>query len=148
MRDSVITAAVYDYFMSVLEPLLVRRWRRLLFDQVRGPRVLDVGAGTGLNICCYRPEHQVTALDKSEQFLKRARNRVRKNQVYLEFKVGDVQDIPFGDAVFDSVVSTFLICQLGNPEQGLRELNRKYTTTDLEYMLNKKPIKVPPEPAY
>jgi len=124
MKDSVFTAAVYDYFMVPFEALGVRKWRRLLWSQVKDGRVLDVGAGTGLNVSCYRSEHQVIALDNSGHFLERARRRARKKQVHVEFVLGDVQNIPFGDAEFDSVISTFLFCQLHNPQQGFRELHR------------------------
>jgi ubiquinone/menaquinone biosynthesis C-methylase UbiE len=46
-------APIYDA-MEVLAERRYRRWRPLLWDQVRGPEVLEVGVGTGKNLFDYR----------------------------------------------------------------------------------------------
>jgi phosphatidylethanolamine/phosphatidyl-N-methylethanolamine N-methyltransferase len=124
MQDTARTAAIYDRFMSLIDPLLVRRWRRILFSQVRGPRVLEAGVGTGLNIAYYRADWRVTALDRGAHFLARARRRARSRPVEVEFVRGDVQELPFPAAAFDCAVAAFLFCSVQRPEEGLRELHR------------------------
>lgn len=110
--------------MSLMDLLLVNRWRRLLWSQVKGPLVLEAGVGTGLNIPYYRADCRVTALDRGAQFLARARSRVRGKSVQVEFVRGDVQDLPFSSGTFDTAVATFLFCSVEQPVRGLLELHR------------------------
>lgn len=124
IKDTARTAAIYDRFMSLSDLLLVKRWRRALWEQVEGPLVLEAGVGTGLNIPHYRAGFRVIALDRGEHFLARARKRARGNPAAVEFVRGDVQDLPFPGATFDTAVSAFLFCSVKQPERGLRELHR------------------------
>lgn len=124
LKDSALTAAAYDFLLAVPDWLVIKKWRRLLWSRVRGPRVLDVGAGTGLNVPYYRPELNITALDIGEHFIQRARHRAQRREVPVEFVQGNVQALPFTDGSFDTVVSTFLFCSVDNPRLGLLELQR------------------------
>ncbi len=124
MKDSALTAAVYDGFMAVFEPFLMKKWRRELWSRVEPSRILEAGVGTGLNVPFYRKEYDITALDVNEHFLERARRRARGKSIDAEFIAADVRDIPFSDNTFDSAVTTFLFCQLHDPVKGLEELKR------------------------
>ncbi len=124
MKNTKFTAAAYDFFMVGFEILLIRKWREKLWGRVKPPRILEAGVGTGLNIHYYRPNYLITALDSSEHFLDKARQRANNKQVKIEFVKGDVQNLPFSADIFDSAVSTFLFCQLSNPLQGLQEIHR------------------------
>ncbi len=124
MKDSPSAAAKYDFFMSALDLLLSKRWRRELWERVKGPLVLEVGVGTGLNISYYRSQLQVTALDSNQSFLQKARRRAQEKQVRVKYVLGDIQNLPFAAESFDSAVTTFLFCQLETPLSGLQELYR------------------------
>ncbi|MDW7740598.1 MAG: methyltransferase domain-containing protein [Bacillota bacterium] len=124
MKDSAFTAATYDLFMQTLDPLLIKNWRRRLWNKVKPPCILEAGAGTGLNIPFYQSDYEITALDKNEYFLERARHKARNSGAKARFVLGDVQDLPFPDNTFDSAVTTFLFCQLADPLRGLKELRR------------------------
>ncbi len=124
MKNTPRAAAGYDLFLSPLDYLVIRRWRRLLWSRVRGPHVLEAGTGTGMNIPHYPRGLRVTALDKGEYYLERAKNRARRLNMPVEFVQGDVQDLPFPEQAFDTVVSTFLFCSVDNPTRGLEELHR------------------------
>ncbi|HSW35984.1 MAG TPA: class I SAM-dependent methyltransferase [Candidatus Limnocylindrales bacterium] len=124
MKDSPSTAAIYDFFMSALDLLLINKWRKILWSCVEGPSVLEAGVGTGLNISYYRPELQVTALDSNHSFLHRASRRAQEKQVRAKFMLGDIQNLPFADELFDTAVTTFVFCQVKAPLLGLQELYR------------------------
>lgn len=124
MKDSAFTAATYDLFMQALDPLLIKNWRRRLWNKVKPPFILEAGAGTGLNTPFYQSDYDITALDKNEHFLERARRKARKSGIKVRFVLGDVQDLPFPENTFDSAVTTFLFCQLADPLRGLEELRR------------------------
>lgn len=114
-------------FYDALEILAERRyrpWRRALWSRVRGPRVLEIGVGTGKNMPFYPPELEVTALDLTPGMLERARRRARRLGVEAELRLGDVQDLQLPDDSFDAAVATFVFCSVPDPVRGLGELAR------------------------
>lgn len=114
----------YNWQEAPLEMLAFGRWRRRLWQQVRGPKVLEVGVGTGKNIPYYPPEVEITAIDFSPGMLARARRQALRSRRQVELLVMDVQNLSFPDASFDTVVSSFVFCSVPDPVQGLREVRR------------------------
>jgi len=70
--------------------------------------VLDVGCGVGITACYLAKEYgcKVVGLDLSEMMVKRSKERAKRKNVEdkVEFKIGDAQDLPFNDGVFDAVI--------------------------------------------
>jgi ubiquinone/menaquinone biosynthesis C-methylase UbiE len=116
-------APVYDAFEWLME-LRFRGWRRKLWRQVDGDRILELGVGTGKNLQFYPPGKTVKAIDISEKMLQRARRKAEKLGSSVELEQADAQALPFPDDSFDSVVATFLFCSVPDPLQGLREARR------------------------
>ena len=121
-----------------------RHWRSALWQQVRGPRVLELGVGTGKNFPSYRREWQVTAIDLSPRMLEWAERRARRDGVEVALPLGDAQALPFPDASFDTVVATFVFCSVPEPIQGLREAFRVLIPGGqlllVEHVLSEKPL--------
>jgi ubiquinone/menaquinone biosynthesis C-methylase UbiE len=86
--------------------------------------VLELGVGTGKNDSYYPPGVDVTAIDISEKMLAHARRRAERQQSRVTLMVGDAQALSFGDASFDTVVSTFVFCSVPDPIAGLEEAGR------------------------
>ena len=73
-----------------------------------GQLVLDVGCGTGVvAITAARLGARATGLDLTPVLLDRARENSRLAEVDVEWREGDAEAIPFGDAAFDVVLSQF-----------------------------------------
>ncbi len=73
-----------------------------------GMDVLDVACGTGnATIPAARGGARVTGLDFSPELLAIARERAADAMVEVEWVDGDAQELPFEDASFDRVISTF-----------------------------------------
>ena len=73
-----------------------------------GSELLDVACGTGnASIPAARAGARVTGLDFAPGLLEIARERAADAMVEIEFVEGDAQELPFDDASFDRVVSTF-----------------------------------------
>jgi ubiquinone/menaquinone biosynthesis C-methylase UbiE len=73
-----------------------------------GLDVLDVACGTGnATIPAAKAGARVTGLDFAPRLLEIARERAADAMVEIDFLEGDAQELPFEDAGFERVVSTF-----------------------------------------
>jgi ubiquinone/menaquinone biosynthesis C-methylase UbiE len=99
-------------------------WRKKLRSLVQGPRVLEVGVGTGRNIPFYPRQIAVTGIDITPAMLNQAAQRAAVLGVTPDLRLGDVQNLTFPDASFDNVVATFVFCSVPDPVLGLREIKR------------------------
>lgn len=91
-----------------------------------GPRVLEVGVGTGLALGYYPPGAEVHGVDLSEDMLRRARAKVdRRGLVQVKsLQVMDATRLGFPDGHFDAVTAQFLITLVPDPEAALTEFAR------------------------
>lgn len=91
-----------------------------------GARVLDVGCGTGNTaIAAARRRAQVTGLDIATNLVARARVRAEAEGLAdIDFQVGDAAALPYPDASFDYVLSTFGAVFLHDQEAAARDLAR------------------------
>lgn len=71
-------------------------------------RVLDVAAGNGnATLAAARRGCRVVSTDYVESLLERGAERARAERLEVEFQAADVEALPFRDASFDAVLSTF-----------------------------------------
>jgi ubiquinone/menaquinone biosynthesis C-methylase UbiE len=71
-------------------------------------RVLDVAAGNGnATLAAARRGCKVVSTDYVESLLERGAERARAERLSVEFKAADAEALPFADAGFDAVLSTF-----------------------------------------
>lgn len=104
--------------------------RAKLAARARG-KVLEVGAGTGLNVPFYGGKDDVTSLelvDASTGMLNALRTRLAAAplpSVGASARLGDVARLDFApDGSYDTVVDTFSLCVYEDPEGALREMGR------------------------
>lgn len=77
-------------------------------DVRAGHRVLDVAAGNGnVALAAARRGCDVVATDYVPALLERARARAAADGLTMELREADAEALPFDDASFDAVVSTF-----------------------------------------
>ncbi len=88
-----------------------RTWQRLVLPRLRGKDVLEVGCGTGTLLADMAAAgYTCTAVDRSPAMLRATRARLRRLKMPLAratVRAADVRHLPFADASFDAVVSTF-----------------------------------------
>jgi ubiquinone/menaquinone biosynthesis C-methylase UbiE len=113
-----------SWFEQLVERRVFGPWRAHVWSLVRGPRVLEVGAGSGPNLAYYPPGVRVTAVDVSAPRIERARQRAQRLGVQADLRVMDTQQLGFAAAAFDTAVATLVFCSVPDPVQGLRELAR------------------------
>jgi len=130
----------YDVFMAPLESLWISKLRAHIVSRARG-RVLEVGAGTAVNLPYYSLEKLTElilsdAKDEPETLKRRASARLResgRNGTPLSYPEifgrvrclqVSVEALPFDSERFDTVVATLLFCSVKDPEKALREVYR------------------------
>jgi ubiquinone/menaquinone biosynthesis C-methylase UbiE len=115
-------ARFYDIEVLPMELLMMRRFRRRVMAMVRGPHVLEVGVGTGVNLPDYPADVELDAIDLSPRMLERARRR--RAPARLRLQEMDAERLAFPGERFDTVVSTCVFCSVPDPIQGFREIRR------------------------
>jgi SAM-dependent methyltransferase len=94
-------------------------------DLRAGTQVLDVAAGNGnASLAAARRWCEVTSTDYVSSLLDAGRARAQAEGHEIRFQAADAENLPFADASFDAVVSTFGVMFTPNQEQAARELVR------------------------
>src|SRR5206468_7787084 len=88
-------------------------------------RVVEIGAGTGLNISRYPEQVAELVLVEPEPGMRRklARRLERHGRV-ARIIDEPAERLPLADASVDTVVSTLVLCTVDDPEGVLREIER------------------------
>jgi SAM-dependent methyltransferase len=90
-----------------------------------GQRVLDVACGTGVvAITAARAGAKVNGLDLTPQLLERAKENAELAGVAIDFRQGDVEQLPFDNAAFDVVLSQYGHMFAPRPDVAIGEMLR------------------------
>ncbi len=105
------------------KPIL--RQRQKVVPLARGT-VLEIGLGAGQNLPHYNAEQidKVIGVDPCEVSWQLAQERVRAAAFPVEFMAASAESIPLGDGRVDSVLLTFALCTIPNPDVALLEMRR------------------------
>jgi ubiquinone/menaquinone biosynthesis C-methylase UbiE len=88
-------------------------------------RVVEVGAGTGLNVPHYPPEAQELILVEPEPAMrKRLERRVLRSHRQAAVVDASAEQLPFAERSVDTVVSTLVLCTVEQPDRALAEIAR------------------------
>jgi len=115
---------VYDTAFVLAERRGLRDVRKELVGQSKG-RVVELGAGTGLNLDHYADNVSELLLTEPDPRMA-AKLRKRADRLPLDVSVVEApaEELPFDDASADTVVSTLVLCTVQNPHQALAEVAR------------------------
>ena len=117
-------ANIYD--MLYLKLLAASQRRVAQAASLAGPRILEVGVGTGLVLRYYAANTAVIGADLSVPMLCKAQEKVR--DLSLQHVLGvvamDACRLGFADASFDAVSVPFVITLVPDPEGALDEIAR------------------------
>ncbi|MFL5884267.1 MAG: class I SAM-dependent methyltransferase [Thermoleophilaceae bacterium] len=120
-----LAAAFYDAWYAPAERAGLAELRERQLAPARG-RVLEIGAGTGLNVP-HLPASGIEELiltDPDESMLTRARRRLGRAGRDARVTRAPAEQLPFEDDSFDSVVTTFTLCTVTDLDASLAELRR------------------------
>jgi len=114
---------IYDAFTAGLDRKGFGQRRDRQVAELRGD-VLEVGAGTGLNLPRYRSADLLVALEPHRTYSRRLRARAGAAHVPVEVVAGTAEELPFADESFDNVVTTLSLCSVGDLDVALAEIRR------------------------
>jgi ubiquinone/menaquinone biosynthesis C-methylase UbiE len=119
-----IFALVYDTAFILAERRGFRDVRKDLVGQAKG-RVVELGAGTGLNLEHYSENVSELLLTEPDPHMA-AKLRKRAGSLALDVRVieAPAEKLPLDDASVDTVVSTLVLCTVQNLQQALAEAVR------------------------
>ncbi|RFA29016.1 SAM-dependent methyltransferase [Alkalilimnicola ehrlichii] len=100
-------------------------YRREVVRQARG-NVLELGAGSGLNLALYEPRlvSRVYALEPEPGMIRLARTRLTEAAVPVEILPVGAEAIPLPDCSIDTVLSTWTLCTIPDIKAALSQARR------------------------
>jgi ubiquinone/menaquinone biosynthesis C-methylase UbiE len=103
----------------------LERVRRRVVARAQG-RVLEIGFGSGLNLRHYDRGRvgSILALEPNPGLRRLAAQRVRDSGLSVEFIDASAEAIPLPDASVDTIVVTFTLCTIPDPQRAAREMRR------------------------
>jgi ubiquinone/menaquinone biosynthesis C-methylase UbiE len=114
-----------DYAMIGVRLQIVGETLCEAVDLRGGQRVLDVAAGNGnATLAAARRYADVVSTDYVGALLERGRERAEAERLPVTFQVADAEALPFDDASFDVVLSTFGVMFTPNQQQAANEMIR------------------------
>ncbi|MFN3656526.1 MAG: class I SAM-dependent methyltransferase [Pseudolabrys sp.] len=94
-------------------------------DLRSGQKVLDVAAGNGnVSLAAARRWCEVTSTDYVPSLLARGKLRAEADGLAIAFQEADAEALPFADAAFDAVVSTFGVMFTADQDKAAAEMLR------------------------
>ena len=117
-------AALYDTIGKGSEEAGLREERRQLLAAAEGD-VIELGAGTGLNLDLY-PEHvtRLVLTEPDRHMRRRLSRRLEALGRPAEIVEASAESLPFPDATFDTAVVTLVLCSVGDQQTALAEVAR------------------------
>lgn len=124
VRGSRFTAAVYDPILWLGERRGMRSTRIRLLSVARG-RVLEIGAGTGLNLRNYPDTiDELVLTEPSGPMADRLAARSSTLAYPARIVAAPAEALPLNDSSVDTVVSTLVLCTVADPDRALAEVRR------------------------
>lgn len=121
---SSLSARLYDPFLWFAEKTGFSRWRKRIVGQVSGS-VLELGAGTGLNLDHYPAGlERLVLVEPDVHKAKILAEKAQRKGIKAEIVRAPGEMLPFEDDSFDTVVETLVLCTVADPEATAAEIRR------------------------
>jgi demethylmenaquinone methyltransferase/2-methoxy-6-polyprenyl-1,4-benzoquinol methylase len=123
-------AGRYDFLNHFLSASLDRQWRQACVQEIEKrivkplPKILDVGCGTADLSLAFSRLGPVVGCDFCHPMLRIGARKIAGSGRVVSLLEADALVLPFADASFDVVVSAFVLRNLADIDEGLRQMRR------------------------
>ena len=119
-----VFSALYDPLLWIGERAGMGKRRNDLLRHASG-RVLELGAGTGINLAHY-PEgiEELVLTEPAAPMVSRLERRAKRSDHDCSVVVAPAEKLPFDDDSFDTVVSTLVLCTVDDARPAIDEIAR------------------------
>lgn len=114
----------YDKSIGFFERRVFGRSHRPWACEKASGKTLEVAVGTALNLDHYPDGIELTGLDLSPEMLEIARERSTDLDKAIDLREGDAHNLPFDTESFDTVVCTYSLCNIPDPQKAVAEMKR------------------------
>lgn len=109
---------------AVMRSPMATREREQLIPQARG-RVLEIGAGSGLNFPHYTGDvSKLFALEPHQKLIRKAAPLAAAAPFDVEFIALDGEDLALDAHSIDTIVTTWTLCSIADPGKALHAMRR------------------------
>jgi ubiquinone/menaquinone biosynthesis C-methylase UbiE len=122
-----VSHPLFARFFAQLSRLMERELAERRRDLLAGlsGRVLEVGAGNGMNFRHYpHTVDEVVALEPEPYLRAKAERAARTAPVRVSVRAGTAYPLPFEGGSFDAAVTSLVLCSVPEPDAALAELRR------------------------
>ena len=113
---------LYDLAVKLLP--VWRNWISCALPHIAGGRVLEVSFGTGWLLAQYAGRFEVHGLEFNARMVTIAKRNLRERGLSADLLRGTVEELPYRDAFFDTVVSTMAFSGYPDGARAMAELRR------------------------
>jgi len=120
-----LMAHFYDRVMASSEAACLSAWRSELLADVGG-RILEVGAGTGVNLSHYPPtvRHMVMSEPDPHMRSQLESRLASESSASVDISDGSLASLPFPDGEFDVVTCMLVLCSVPDLHLAIDEMRR------------------------
>jgi ubiquinone/menaquinone biosynthesis C-methylase UbiE len=113
----------YDTFMTIFP--FWKKWIKKTIPHIKGDKILEVSFGSGYLMKQYASDkYDIYGIDYNEKMIEIASNKMAKTTRKAHLSQGNVENLPFPDNTFDTVINTMAFTGYPNGDKAMSELKR------------------------
>lgn len=131
----------YDLAVKLLP--IWKTWIKAVVPHIEGNRVLEASFGTGYLLLQFADDYETHGIDINNNMIKMAKKNLSQKGVKASLQWANVEELPFPDNYFDTVVNTMAFSGYPNGKRALAEFHRvlkeggKLLIVDFDYPSNR-----------
>ncbi len=115
-------AKLYDLSVKFLP--IWKTWIKSAIPFINGERVLEASFGTGYLLTQYAQGYTTYGIDFNDKMIEIAKNNLAKSNIKANLQWANVENLPFPDNCFDTVLNTMAFSGYPNGKKAMSEFYR------------------------
>ena len=115
-------ARIYDYSVKCFPAW--KNWNNTVIPHIEGPHVLEASFGTGYLMMQYANHHHTYGIDINQAMIEITKQNLFRKNIVANLLCANVEQLPFYDNYFDTIVNTMAFSGYPNGTQAMTEFYR------------------------